>query len=172
MTDEKKLSRRYFLRNVLLAGALGIVGAEDAEAKTRHRRRRKHSHGSHVPHVARHPSNSVAQPPADPLGLLRSTTPVRVGGGGGGGGGGGSGHGGWSDRRLKRAIRRIGTSPSGLPVYSFQYVWGGPRFEGAMAQDLVRLRPDAVIRDASGYMKVDYSRIDVEMRQVGQRRAA
>ena len=41
-----------------------------------------------------------------------------------------------------------------------------------MAQDLLRLRPDAVIHDASGYLKVDYSRIDVEMREVAQLRAA
>jgi hypothetical protein len=36
-----------------------------------------------------------------------------------------------------------------------------------MAQDLMRLRPDAVIRTQSGYMKVDYSRIDVKMQVVG-----
>ena len=41
-----------------------------------------------------------------------------------------------------------------------------------MAQDLVRLRPDAIIRDASGYLKVDYARIDVQMRTAAPRRAA
>jgi hypothetical protein len=32
-----------------------------------------------------------------------------------------------------------------------------------MAQDMLRLRPDAVILDASGYMRVDYDGIDVKM---------
>ena len=59
----------------------------------------------------------------------------------------------------------LGVSPSGLPIYSFQYVWGGPRYIGTMAQDLLKLRPDAVILDDSGYYKVDYSLIDIEMRE-------
>jgi hypothetical protein len=87
------------------------------------------------------------------------------GGAGGGGGGAGGGGGGWSDRRLKRDLVRMGVSPSGLPIYTFQYVWGGPRYIGVMAQDLLKLRPDAVILDESGYYKVDYARIDVEMRE-------
>jgi hypothetical protein len=92
--------------------------------------------------------------------------PAKSGGGGGGGGAGGGG-GGWSDRRLKENIHRIGVSRSGLPIYTFQYIWGGPVYSGVMAQDMMRLRPDAVIKTQSGYMKVDYSRIDVKMRIVG-----
>jgi hypothetical protein len=66
---------------------------------------------------------------------------------------------------LKRDIVRLGVSPSGLPIYAFQYAWGGPRYVGAMAQDLLKLRPDAVILGDSGYYKVDYSLIDIEMRE-------
>lgn len=86
-----------------------------------------------------------------------------AGAGGAGGGSGGSGGGGWSDRRLKRDIRRIGTSPSGLAIYSFRYVWGGPTFVGVMAQDLLESRPEAVIETESGYFMVDYDKIDVKM---------
>lgn len=68
-----------------------------------------------------------------------------------------------SDRRLKREIRRIGVSPSGLPIYSFRYVWGGPTFVGVMAQDLLATRPDAVIESEGGYLMVDYDKIDVKM---------
>jgi hypothetical protein len=68
---------------------------------------------------------------------------------------------------LKEDIHRIGVSPSGLPIYTFRYIWGGPVYSGVMAQDLMRLRPDAVITTESGYMKVDYSRIDVRMQVVG-----
>jgi hypothetical protein len=68
-----------------------------------------------------------------------------------------------SDRRLKREIRRIGVSPSGLAIYSFRYVWGGPTYVGVMAQDLLATRPDAVIETDSGYLMVDYGLIDVKM---------
>ena len=72
-----------------------------------------------------------------------------------------------SDRRLKRDIARIGTSPSGLPVCSWRYAAHGargPRFSGVLAQDLVAAgRGDAVVcvDGASGVLAVDYSRIDV-----------
>ncbi|WP_245498032.1 tail fiber domain-containing protein [Rhizobium leguminosarum] len=93
------------------------------------------------------------------------------GSGSGGGMGGGSDSGssggpssGWdSDRRLKTQIRRIGASPSGIPVYAFRYVWGGPLFIGTMAQDLLLIRPDAVIRTASGYYMVNYADLDIDM---------
>ncbi len=84
-------------------------------------------------------------------------------GGGGGGGGGSNSGGGWSDRRLKTDIHAIGHSPSGLPIYQFRYVWGGPAYVGVMAQDLLETRPEAVIVTDSGYLMVDYDRIDVKM---------
>ncbi len=102
------------------------------------------------------------QAPAVAIAPTFSAPPIMHGASGGSGSGGA---GGWSDRRLKRDIVRLGVSPSGLPIYAFQYVWGGPRFIGVMAQDLLKLRPDAVILDESGFYKVDYSRIDVEMRE-------
>ncbi|WP_246697931.1 tail fiber domain-containing protein [Rhizobium sp. WYCCWR 11128] len=96
------------------------------------------------------------------------------GGGGMGGGSGSSGSsgssssssssGGWgSDRRLKTDIRRLGTSAEGIPVYAFRYIWGGPLFVGTMAQDLLAIRPEAVIETASGYYMVDYDKLDIAM---------
>ncbi|MGO8115210.1 tail fiber domain-containing protein [Rhizobium leguminosarum] len=94
-------------------------------------------------------------------------------GGGGMGGGGGSSSssssssssgGSWgSDRRLKTDIRRLGTSAEGIPVYAFRYIWGGPLFVGTMAQDLLSIRPEAVIETASGYYMVDYDKLDIAM---------
>ena len=69
-----------------------------------------------------------------------------------------------SDRRLKQEICRIGVSPSGLPIYSFRYIWGGPIYVGVMAQDLLATRPDAVIQSEGGYLMVDYDKIDVRLR--------
>lgn len=85
------------------------------------------------------------------------------GGGGGGAGGGGGGGGGWSDIRLKRNIQPLGTAANGLPLYAFDYIWGGDRMVGVMAQDVLKMHPDAVITTASGYMKVDYSRLGLQI---------
>ncbi|NKL97651.1 tail fiber domain-containing protein [Rhizobium leguminosarum bv. viciae] len=84
--------------------------------------------------------------------------------------GGGNTGGGWdsSDRRLKTQVRRIGTAPSGIPVYAFRYIWGGPLFVGTMAQDLLLIRPDAVIQTASGYYMVSYEKLDIEMISVAE----
>ena len=65
----------------------------------------------------------------------------------------------WSDRRLKRDIKKIGTLPSGLNVYSYRYVWGGPEQQGVMADEVRAVIPHAVIEDASGFLKVDYSQV-------------
>lgn len=64
----------------------------------------------------------------------------------------------FSDRRLKTAIQRIGTWFNGLPVYRFRYIWGGPEHVGFMAQDVARLRPQAVQRHPSGFLLVDYAK--------------
>lgn len=72
--------------------------------------------------------------------------------------------GGWnSDRRLKTDIRRLGTSPAGIPIYAFRYIWGGPLFVGTMAQDLLLIRPDVLSQDATGYYTVDYAELDIRM---------
>ncbi|QTU99541.1 MULTISPECIES: tail fiber domain-containing protein [Rhizobium] len=80
---------------------------------------------------------------------------------------GGGPTGGWnSDRRLKTDIRRLGTSPAGIPIYAFRYIWGGPLFVGTMAQDLLLIRPDAVHQGATGYYTVDYAKLDIRMMSI------
>lgn len=63
----------------------------------------------------------------------------------------------YSDRRLKRYIRRIGRASNGLGLYSFQYAWGGPFEIGLMADEVARVNPAAVSTDADGFLMVDYS---------------
>jgi hypothetical protein len=58
----------------------------------------------------------------------------------------------------------------GIPIYSFRYLWGGPRMVGTMAQDLLAIRPDAVIHSASGYYMVDYDKLDIRMGPASKRR--
>jgi outer membrane protein OmpA-like peptidoglycan-associated protein len=86
-----------------------------------------------------------------------------AGAGGAGAGGGGGGGGAWSDRRLKRNIVRLGETAAGLPLYRFEYIWGGPVYVGVMAQDIATLRPDALITDASGYYRVDYDKLGLRL---------
>lgn len=62
-----------------------------------------------------------------------------------------------SDRRLKTEITRIGTLRSGLCLYRFRYVWGGPLQIGVMADEVARVAPDAVSIDTFGYAKVNYA---------------
>ncbi|NEJ72670.1 tail fiber domain-containing protein [Rhizobium phaseoli] len=64
---------------------------------------------------------------------------------------------------MKTDIRRLGTSAEGIPIYAFRYIWGGPMFVGTMAQDLLAIRPDAVIATGSGYYMVDYDKLDIAM---------
>lgn len=49
-----------------------------------------------------------------------------------------------SDRRLKRAIVKLGELADGLGVYEWTYVWGGKRHRGVMADEVERLRPWAL----------------------------
>ena len=64
----------------------------------------------------------------------------------------------FSDRRLKKNIKQISTRPDGLNVYEFDYVWGGGRQIGLMAQEVQTIYPGAV-SESGGYLMVDYSKV-------------
>lgn len=66
-----------------------------------------------------------------------------------------------SDERAKTDIKRVGTSAQGFGIYEFRYKGHAQRMRGAMAQDVARLRPEAISRHESGFLAVDYSLIDV-----------
>ena len=69
----------------------------------------------------------------------------------------------FSDIRLKEKIKKTGTSLSGIPIYEFNYIGDADRYSGTIAQDLLEINPDAVSMDTSGYYKVNYDNIDVDM---------
>jgi len=60
----------------------------------------------------------------------------------------------FSDRRLKRDIRRIGNL-IGLPLYTFRYLWSQTQTIGFMADDVARVAPHAVLT-IGGYKAVNY----------------
>ena len=62
----------------------------------------------------------------------------------------------FSDRRLKRAIQKIGEYADGLGIYEFRYLWSPERLRGVMADEVARLRPDALGPVRHGYMTVNY----------------
>lgn len=62
----------------------------------------------------------------------------------------------FSDARLKTNVVCIGATNAGQPIYSYQYIWGGPTHIGVMAQESP---DDAVSMHESGFMMVDYSRV-------------
>jgi len=66
----------------------------------------------------------------------------------------------FSDRRLKRDIERVGTRPDGLGVYLFRYLWSPILHLGVMAQEVLGVKPEAVIVHPSGFLMVDYAQLE------------
>ena len=71
-----------------------------------------------------------------------------------------------SDSRLKEDIKKIGTSIDGHNIYKFKYLDSPEYYTGVMAEEVLAKKPEAVSRLDNGYWGVDYSQIDVEMREV------
>jgi hypothetical protein len=63
---------------------------------------------------------------------------------------------GFSDRRLKRNIAKVGELDDGLGVYEFDYIWGGERARGVMADEVAELRPHALGPIVAGFATVNY----------------
>ena len=63
-----------------------------------------------------------------------------------------------SDRRLKRDIEPIGNF-NGLNWYSFRYHWDDALHIGVMADEVRETHPEAVHELPSGYLAVDYGRL-------------
>lgn len=60
-----------------------------------------------------------------------------------------------SDRRLKSNIQRVGTHPLGIGIYSYT-IFGSPAI-GVMADEVERVKPEAVSTGADGYKRVNYA---------------
>jgi len=62
-----------------------------------------------------------------------------------------------SDARLKTNIEKVGEVNS-LNIYEYEYVWGGPREVGVMAQEVIKVVPEAVMKIGK-WFAVDYSKL-------------
>ena len=70
-----------------------------------------------------------------------------------------------SDRKLKKNINKIGESPSGLNIYSFEYKnakYGDGLFQGVMSDEV----PQKAVSTRGSYDTVDYNMLDVEFKQI------
>ena len=63
----------------------------------------------------------------------------------------------FSDRRLKRDIKKVGRLDNGLPVYAFRYLNDEVTRLGVMADEVERVRPEAV-HQAGAFKAVDYDK--------------
>jgi hypothetical protein len=61
-----------------------------------------------------------------------------------------------SDERLKKDVKKVGERPDGIGVYEYRYKAGGPKQLGVLAQEVRKVRPDAVRKTSDGYLAVDY----------------
>lgn len=68
-----------------------------------------------------------------------------------------------SDYRLKTNIHRVGTTALGLPLYTFEYKRRPGVFEGVMAQDVLKVKPEAVTVGKDGFYRVNYELLGIEM---------
>ena len=73
-----------------------------------------------------------------------------------------------SDIQLKENITYINQSPNGHSIYEWNYK-GEPkstRYQGVMAQELLKTAPHAVVEMDNGYLGVKYDEIDVDFKSV------
>ena len=71
-----------------------------------------------------------------------------------------------SDERVKENIKKLGEAPSGLGIYKFNYIGNAKKYIGAMADDVMKVVPEAVSTMTNGFLGVNYNLIDVQFKEV------
>ena len=77
-----------------------------------------------------------------------------------------------SDIRLKRDITQVGELDVGINLYRYRYLWSDTIYVGVMAQEVAAVKPEAVLRGADGYLRVDYARLGLRLQTWDQWAAA
>ena len=73
----------------------------------------------------------------------------------------------FSDRRVKENIELVGQLTPEIGLYEFEYIGGnGSRYRGVMADEVLKVMPEAVVTSDRGYMAVVYSMLGFEMEEV------
>ena len=74
-----------------------------------------------------------------------------------------------SDRDLKKNIKKVGKSPSGVNMYEFEYKDksnGEGVYQGVMSDDLPKEIKNKAVTTKNGIDAVDYSVLDVEFKRI------
>jgi hypothetical protein len=71
----------------------------------------------------------------------------------------------FSDERLKNKISRTGTTTrDGIEIVEYEF--DGKRWRGVIAQEVEKVRPDAVHHYANGTLGVFYSKLGIELEEI------
>ena len=72
-----------------------------------------------------------------------------------------------SDRDLKKDIKKVGKSPSGIPIYTFKFKnpdkYGHGKYKGTMSDKV----PKKAKFEEGKYDMVNYSKIDIDFEKIG-----
>jgi hypothetical protein len=71
-----------------------------------------------------------------------------------------------SDKRLKKNIKFIGVSKSGINIYEFEYLHKDGKYIGVIAQELLNTKFESALKYINNFYEVDYSLIDVEFKKI------
>ena len=64
---------------------------------------------------------------------------------------------------MKHDVGALDSMAEGLPLYSFRYLWDDTEYVGVMAQDVLKVRPEAVSVGEDGFYRVDYAMLGTRM---------
>ena len=66
---------------------------------------------------------------------------------------------------IRDSIKKIGESISGLGIYKFNYIGQAKKYIGAMADEVIKIVPEAAILGYDGFYRVNYNLIDVTFKE-------
>lgn len=71
-----------------------------------------------------------------------------------------------SDKNLKENIKKVGEE-NGFNIYEFNYInKPNKRYKGVMAQDVLKIIPEAVVKMSNGFLAVCYDMIGLKMEEI------
>jgi polysaccharide export outer membrane protein len=68
-----------------------------------------------------------------------------------------------SDIRLKQDIVPVAWLSNGLRLYRYRYKWSDTVYVGVIAQEVLKVAPNAVVRGSDGYLRVDYAQLGLRL---------
>ncbi len=71
-----------------------------------------------------------------------------------------------SDKRLKKNIKFIGVSESGINIYEFEYLHKDGKYIGVIAQELLNTKFESALMYINDFYEVNYSLIDVQFKKI------